>query len=488
MADGDTSGGTQIAVREKERMYVLDSNVFMHDSGSIYRFKHHNIFLLVQVIEELDKFKKGQEEFIRNSRETARALDAILATRTADFLKEGISLEKTSEGAATGRLFLQTETIKGDPDFLFNDYLDKADNRILLAVFALQKTRPDLEVILVSKDLNMRTKGAMAGVVVEDYQSDRVIGKDSDYLPDGAWEMPPDYLSTEGVLQDSWREGADSMYRVAGDFAEALTINGFVFSEEGTTPVYARVTSKEGRRATFRTICDYSEDQGRNDVWGIRSKNREQNFALNLLMDPNIHLVTLVGQAGSGKTLLALAAALDQVIERKLYRGIIFTRATVPMGEDIGFLPGTEEEKMNPWMGALYDNLEVLAGKHAREGKRGEEEEDALRSRIELLKDRIEIKSLNFMRGRSINKKIILLDEVQNLTPKQVKGVITRVGPDTKIICLGNLAQIDTPYLTEASCGLAYLVERSKDWDVGGHIVLQDGERSHLANLANEYL
>jgi PhoH-like ATPase len=227
-------------------------------------------------------------------------------------------------------------------------------------------------------------------------------------------------------------------------------------------------------------VQDYSNSKF--NVWGINARNKEQNFALNLLMDPNVDFVTLLGQAGTGKTLLTLAAALQQTLDLKLYSEIIMTRVTVSVGEDIGFLPGTEEEKMNPWMGALEDNLDVLNKSDETAGDWGRA------ATQDLIKSRIKVKSLNFMRGRTFLKKFLIIDEAQNLTPKQMKTLITRAGPGTKVVCLGNIAQIDTPYLTEGSSGLTFVVDRFKGWHHNGHVTLQRGERSRLADYAAEAL
>jgi PhoH-like ATPase len=227
-------------------------------------------------------------------------------------------------------------------------------------------------------------------------------------------------------------------------------------------------------------IKDYT--QAKHNVWGITARNREQNFALNLLMDPEIDFVTLLGQAGTGKTLLTLASALTQTLDKKIYSEIIMTRVTVPVGEDIGFLPGTEEEKMAPWMGALEDNLDVLNKSDEDAGEWGRA------ATQDLIRTRIKIKSLNFMRGRTFLHKFLIIDEAQNLTPKQMKTLITRAGPGTKVVCLGNIAQIDTPYLTEGSSGLTYVVDRFKGWSHNGHITLTRGERSRLADFAADVL
>jgi PhoH-like ATPase len=261
-----------------------------------------------------------------------------------------------------------------------------------------------------------------------------------------------------------------------------MLVNQFVYMEprNGEPSFYGQVTQINGKTAVLRTLRDYGHNK--NNIWGITARNREHNFALNLLMDPDCDFVTLLGQAGTGKTLLALAAGLAQVLETKTYNEIIVTRVTVPVGEDIGFLPGTEEEKMSPWMGAFDDNLEVLNKSDSDAGEWGRA------ATQELIRSRIKIKSLNFMRGRTFVNKYLIIDEAQNLTPKQMKTLVTRAGPGTKIICLGNIAQIDTPYLTEGSSGLTYVVDRFKGWGHSGHITLARGERSRLADHASDVL
>jgi PhoH-like ATPase len=262
---------------------------------------------------------------------------------------------------------------------------------------------------------------------------------------------------------------------------EQMSINQFVYLDiTDATPFNAIVTDVSNQTATLRTLTDYSNPK--HGVWGIGARNREQNFALNILMDPNIDFVTLLGQAGTGKTLVTIAAALQQTLEMGRFSEVIITRITVPVGEDIGFLPGTEEEKMTPWMGALQDNLEILIKGDANAG------EWARAATNELIKNKVKIKAMSFMRGRTFVNKLLVLDEAQNLTPKQMKTLITRAGPGTKVVCLGNLAQIDTPYLTEGSSGLAYVVEHFKGWAHSAHITLMKGERSRLADHANEVL
>jgi PhoH-like ATPase len=330
----------------------------------------------------------------------------------------------------------------------------------------------------VSKDINMRIKARALGLAAEDYFNDKVL-EDIDLLYTGVRELPADFWDLHAKDMESWKKEGRTFYRVKGPLCQHLLVNEFVY-QESERPLHAIVREQTGRTAVLETIKDYSHQ--RNNIWGITARNREQNFALNLLMNPDVDFITLLGQAGTGKTLLTLAAGLMQTLESKIFSEIIITRVTVPVGEDIGFLPGTEEEKMTPWMGALEDNLDVL-NKSDDEG--GEWGRAATR---DLIRSRIKVKSLNFMRGRTFLNKYLIIDEAQNLTPKQMKTLITRAGPGTKVVCLGNIAQIDTPYLTEGSSGLTYVVDRFKGWSHGGHVTLQRGERSRLADFAAEVL
>ncbi|HQC80773.1 MAG TPA: PhoH family protein, partial [Accumulibacter sp.] len=435
----------------------------------------HDIFLPIMTLEELDNNKKWVSEIARNARQVTRTLDEIVSGMK-EAIDRGIRLAEPSRQLASGRLFLQTEAIA--QELPMNLPTAKADNQILAVVLHLQRRHPERPVILVSKDINMRIKARALGLAAQDYFNDKVI-EDSDLLYTGMHELTADFWETHGGDLPRRRHDGHTVYRLHGPLCAHLRPNQFLF-HEGRQPLQAIVRHVDGPIAEIETLTDYT--QHRNAVWGIAARNREQNFALNMLMNPDIDFVTLLGQAGTGKTLLALAAGLTQTLELKRYSEIIMTRATVPVGEDIGFLPGTEEEKMGPWMGALEDNLEVLEqGDH--EG--GDWGRAASR---DLLRSRLKIKSLNFMRGRTFLNKYLIIDEAQNLTPKQMKTLITRAGPGTKVICLGNIAQIDTPYLTEGSSGLTYAVDRFKGWQHAGHITLQRGERSRLADHAAEVL
>ena len=461
--------------QSRSKLFVLDTNVLMHDPSCLFRFDEHDVFLPMITLEELDGHKKGMTEVARNARQASRFLDELVS-HADGAMADGISLKAASHKAASGRLVLQTRALHGElPDGL---PVGKADNQILGIVMALQADQPERQVILVSKDINMRIKAAALGLAAEDYFNDKVL-EDTDLLYAGTREINQAFWEKNGKNLKAWQEGGKSYYRMTGSGCASLLLNEILW-QDSEPPFAARVIAREGKTVTLETLADYSHSK--HTVWGITARNREQNFALNLLMNPDIDFVTLLGQAGTGKTLLTLAAGLALTLEEKRYSEIIMTRVTVPVGEDIGFLPGSEEEKMAPWMGALEDNLDVL-NKSDDDG--GDWGRAATR---DLIRSRIKVKSLNFMRGRTFLNKFLIIDEAQNLTPKQMKTLITRAGPGTKVVCLGNIAQIDTPYLTEGSSGLSYVVDRMKNWAHAGHVTLQRGERSRLADFAAEVL
>ena len=462
-------------------LFVLDTNVLMHDPTSLFRFDEHDIYLPMITLEELDGHKRGMTEVARNARQVSRDLDSLAAkmpTRDLSGMSDGLPLNATGHREAGGKLYFQTNLVNvtlpaGLP-------IGKADNQILGVVQALREQQPGRDVVLVSKDINMRIKARALGLPAEDYFNDKTL-EDGDLLYTGLLQLPADFWEKHGKTMESWQQGGLTYYRISGPMVPVLLINQFVYLEgEGAAPLYAKVTEITGKTAVLRTLKEYTHQK--NAVWGVTARNREQNFALNLLMDPDCDFVTLAGTAGTGKTLMTLAAGLSQVMDDRRYTEIIVTRVTVPVGEDIGFLPGTEEEKMSPWMGALDDNLEVLSKTDGGAGEWGRAATN------DLVRSKIKIKSMNFMRGRTFLNKFVLIDEAQNLTPKQMKTLITRAGPGTKIVCLGNLAQIDTPYLTEGSSGLTYAVDRFKGWPHSGHITLARGERSRLADFASEVL
>ena len=453
------------------KLFVLDTNVLLHDPMCLFRFEENDIFLPMIVLEELDGHKKGMTEVARNARQTSRSLDALAGAHNAD-ITAGLKLDATGHIEVTGKLMFQTQPLTYKlPDSLPQG---KADNQILGVVGALVEKMAPREVVLVSKDINMRVKARALGLAAEDYENDKTLD-DGDLLYSGALALPHDFWLKQDKTIESWQSGSHTFYRFSGPIVADLHINQFVYLEvPGEPNFYARVTEIRGKTAVFKTLKDFHHIK--HSIWGVTARNREQNFAMNLLTDPDIDFVTLTGTAGTGKTLMALAAGLTQVLDDRRYT------ATVSVGEDIGFLPGTEEEKMGPWMGALDDNLEVLAKTDTGSGEWGRAATN------ELIRSRIKIKSMNFMRGRTFMSKYVIIDEAQNLTPKQMKTLITRAGPGSKIICMGNLAQIDTPYLTEGSSGLTYAVDRFKGWPHGGHITLARGERSRLADFASDVL
>lgn len=459
------------------KLFVLDTNVLLHDPTSLFRFEEHDVYLPMITLEELDNHKKGMTEVARNARQVSRDLDGLATEGSLDPVS-GIPLSKTGHREAGGKLFFQTQFLDAKaPSGLPQG---KADNQILAVVQALREQHSPREVVLVSKDINMRVKARALGLPAEDYFNDKTLD-DGDLLYTGVLALPADFWDKHGKTMESWNQGGFTFYRIIGPLVPSLLINQFVYLETpGAAPLYARVTEITGKSAVLKTLRDFTH--AKNAVWGITARNREQNFALNLLMDPEVDFLTLTGTAGTGKTLATLACGLAQVMDERRYSEIIVTRVTVPVGEDIGFLPGTEEEKMGPWMGALDDNLEVLSKGDGGAGEWGRA------ATQDLVRSKIKVKSLNFMRGRTFLNKFVIIDEAQNLTPKQMKTLITRAGPGTKIVCLGNLAQIDTPYLTEGSSGLTFAVDRFKGWPHGGHITLARGERSRLADFASDAL
>jgi PhoH-like ATPase len=474
---------TKSSNQHLRKLFVLDTNVLLHDPSSLFRFEEHDVFLPMMTLEELDHQKKGMSEVARNARQVSRSLDTLVGEHRD--LDLGLPLDGLGHKDATGRLFFQTTAMASTlpPDLP----MGKADNQILGVVRALADKFTDREVVLVSKDINMRLKARTLSLSAEDYFNDQVL-EDSDLLYSGTLALPDNFWNKHGKGVESWQQGGTTFYRISGPLCHQFMVNQFVYFE-GPMPLYAQVREVNGKSAVLATLRDFTH--GKNNVWGVTARNREQNFAMNLLMNPDCDFVSLLGQAGTGKTLMTLAAGLAQVLETKRYTEIIMTRVTVPVGEDIGFLPGTEEEKMQPWMGALEDNLEVLTMGETDGGSsiaNGQTHDWGRAGTMDLIRSRIKIKSLNFMRGRTFLNKYLIIDEAQNLTPKQMKTLITRAGPGTKVICLGNIAQIDTPYLTEGSSGLTFVVDRFKGWPHAGHVTLQRGERSRLADYAGEVL
>ena len=456
-------------------LYILDTNVLMQDPTALFRFQEHDVYLPMVVLEELDAAKKGTSEIARNVREVSRILEEVVRDADDTAIGRGIALPGPRAEAGSGRLFLQTRT---HPDLL-PDALpgSKPDNGILNVARALHRERPERGVVVVSRDINLRIKARALGIQAEDYRDDVVLD-DVSLLYPGVYRVPDGYW--EGRADDAGFRQEDGRTYLPVDGAEAAEwFPNQCLYPGGSAGAGVVVRGVEDGRAVLEPVREYRD--GGDTVWGVSARNVEQNFALNLLMEPDIDFVTLIGTAGTGKTLLALAAGLAQTLDDKRYREIVMTRVTVPVADDIGFLPGTEEEKMTPWMGALMDNLEVLADLETGSGWGRAATDD-------LLRNRIRVRSLNFMRGRTFLNRYIILDEAQNLTRHQMKTLITRAGPGTKMVCLGNVRQIDTPWLSETTSGLTHVVDRFKQWRHSGHVTLVRGERSRLADFAAESL
>lgn len=459
-----------------KKLLVIDTNVLMHDPTAIFRFKEHDVYLPIVVLEELDRAKKGLSEVARNVRQVSRFIDDLIENANGD-IASGLELPVASTDHSPGRLYFYMEQVRSPlPHGLLPD---TADNTLIGITHDLVNQHPDREVILVTKDINLRIKAHALGLSAEDYANDQVLD-DAELLISGTLRLPDDFWETQAELESWKNEQGKQFYSIQSELVREWYPNQFVYIE--SDPAFESIVrSIDGDTAIVEIIHNYRS--GQTNVWGIQARNREQNFALNLLMDPEIDFVTLLGQAGTGKTLLTLAAGLSQTMDEKRYNEIIMTRITVPVGEDIGFLPGTEEEKMSPWMGALEDNLDVLnesgSSDHGSWGRAATKD---------FLHSRIRIKSLNFMRGRTFQGKFIIIDEAQNLTPHQMKTLVTRAGPGSKVICLGNNAQIDTPYLTETTSGVTYVVDRFRNWEHSGHTTLTRGERSRLADYATRVL
>ena len=442
---------------------VFDTSVFEHDSGALFRFQDEALLIPQVVVESLDPGTRALDaERSRNLRAAASHLENLLAAADLRDLDAGIPVPGPS--GASSRIFFPRDAA-GTSEA-------GSKERVLAVARAASRASPDALVRVISADADLRLRARLEGLEARDSRGEGVL-EDAALLYRGIAEIP-----AEAGISRSDGGGNGEEWRISVPHAPGWLPNQCLF-RGGARALELIVREPEDNGASTREARDFRPGAAR--VWGIHARNREQNFALNLLCDESIDLVTLVGTAGSGKTLLALAAGLAQTLDTRRYREIVVTRATVPVGEDIGFLPGTEEEKMTPWMGALDDNLEVLQGAH----ESGAFGRGASR---DLLNRRIRVRSLNFMRGRTFLDRYVILDEAQNLTPAQMRTLLTRIGPGSKVVCLGNIAQIDTPYLSETTSGLTCVVDRFKAWRHSAHLTLCRGERSRLADHAAEVL
>lgn len=457
---------------EDKIIYVLDTNILLHEPFAFLSFKEHDVVVPMTVLEELDSIKDRKKDVSRDARVAIRALEDTLAHATPEEILVGVPLLQKTDNQANGRLSI------------INDYsispktgslsFNENDNRIINAALHLQSINPSKKVILVTKDINMRLKAKGAGLAyVEDYRTDQLID-DIQFLTKGYHHFDGDFW--EQVKEcESETEGRNTTHYVKRDILPSTYMNEYLLDDG--EHFAGKVTGWDDEKIA---ISDLSRERLMSkQAWGIHPKNIYQGMALDALLDPSIDLVILTGPAGCGKTLLALASALEQVIERGLYDKIIVTRSTPEIAESIGFLPGTEEEKMAPWLSAITDSLEVL-----------HKQDENMNGSLNYIMDKanIQFKSVNFMRGRSIQNAIVLLDESQNLTASQLKTIITRCGEGTKIVCSGNLAQIDSNYLTAVTSGLTYIVERFKDFPGSATVNLNGVVRSRLASFAEENL
>lgn len=451
--------------KSSQKLYVLDTNVLMHEPESIYKFQEHTVFIPLRVLEELDSHKRGPNEIARNARQAHRYLDELLSTINITELDKGIPLGKH------GKLLFQT---------FEKEHSKVADNEIIEVTRQLRDDlkSADVAVILVTKDINMRIKASVRGLISEDYRNDQVANLGDERLFGGQIEITDAMWDSTGVKvkidrEDSPEVGTIIVYQITAPWVKGWTLNSHIYSDSSTNKNFRGILRAiNDQKATIELLPDFESQY---HCWGIQAKNKEQNFALAALTDPEIDFVTIAGDAGTGKTLITLAAALQLVYEDKFYDEIIVTRATIPMGEDIGFLPGEEEAKIEPWMGAITDALETLSA--SPEGSDFER-----KSSVEFLKNRVKIKSSSFMRGRSFSDKFFLIDEAQNLTAAQMHGLISRAGPGTKVVAIGNLKQIDTPYLSASTSGFSFAIDRMRNWQHYAHITLQSVERSRLAD------
>jgi PhoH-like ATPase len=437
-----------------KKTYVIDTNVFLHDPQALFRFEENDLVIPITVIEEIDRFKKDQNETGRNARYFSRILDGLRAKAS---LVEGVPLE---QGGVLRVALYSDETIKRLPPEL---HAEQADNRILAVALQL-KGSCKCPVIFVTKDTNLRIKADAVGLVAEDYESDKVS---IDELYSGSAEI----LTGKDEVDRFYGQG---YLPLEGDYHP----NQFITLVEAANPSHTALGRYHPRSGRLLPLIRSPKD----GIWGIHSRNREQQFALDLLLNDEIQLVTLVGKAGTGKTLLAIAAGLLKAADEGVFSRLLVSRPVFPLGRDLGFLPGDVQEKLAPWMQPIFDNIELLLGSVDERGKHKRGYKELVDMGI------LEIEPLTYIRGRSIPKQYMIVDEAQNLTPHEIKTIITRAGEGTKIVLTGDPYQIDNPYVDASSNGLTYVVEKFKGQELAGHMTLSKGERSPLAELAANLL
>lgn len=458
---------------KREKVYVLDTNVLIHDPNSLLNFEEHHVVVPMTVLEELDKLKSGKSHIAADCRAAIRLIDSVLGQSSPVEVEQGVPINRGDD--VLGTLSVLMPRPRNAQNGLLPEHLN--DNRIINDIAALMARDPDRHFVLVTKDINMRLKARACGIDAEDYHNDQLV-TDIRQLTRGYFEVSGSFWDSISKVETQ-QHGAETMHRIplgmmVDIFGADIFPNQFIIDEQGFV---GRVLAIDEQNVTLRHLR--RDSLMNQQAWGLEPINIHQAIALELLLDPDVHLVTLTGAAGSGKTILALAAAIEMTIEHRRFNKIIATRSTPPLAEEHGFLPGTEEEKMDPWLGAINDNIEAL---HLNDENPS--------GSITYVKERanIQFKALNYIRGRSFQRSLILIDESQNLTPHQMKAIVTRAGEGSKVVCLGNLSQIDTPYLTPTSSGLTYMTERFKGFVYGGSVHLDGVPRSLLAEYAENNL
>jgi PhoH-like ATPase len=450
-------------------LYVLDTNVLIHDPNALLNFEEHHVAIPMTVLEELDKLKSGHHSVAAECRQAIRLIDKTLGEASPEDVELGVPIQRGKSGPKGLLSILMSK--RAEPNIILPEHLN--DNIIINQLIDLHAREPKLPVVLVTKDINMRLKARACGIASEDYSTDQLVD-DVSLLPNGYHNMVGSFWDLVRNVETRQDHGRTWHQVKMIDNLPAVHINEFIIDEQGFVGWIKEIDEDK------LLILDlHQEPLLHQEAWGLKPRDIYQSLALYALLDPDIHLVNLSGAAGSGKTILALAAAIEQTMVSKRYRRIIATRSVQGLDQEIGFLPGTEAEKMEPWLGAITDNLEALH----MDDENTHGSVDYILSKVPL-----QFKSLNYIRGRSFQQSLILIDECQNLTPHQMKTIITRAGAGSKVVCLGNLAQIDNPYLSATSSGLTYLTERFKDFPNGVHITLQGVPRSILAEYAETHL
>lgn len=436
------------------KIFVLDTSVILYDHNAIKNFEEHDVAIPITVLEELDNFKKGNDTINFEAREFIRFLDKLSGEFT---LQNWIPLNGPTKGSFK---VIMDESSNVDARKIFGDF--KADHKILNAALHVQQDEPDKKVILVTKDVNLRLKAKSLSLPAEDYETGKIKNLDSLYRGLTSVELVEDEF-----LEKLYNEGAIPFSDV---FEERPLANHFFILKN----------NRKSALATFNPYTNNLEKVDKRNAYGVKPKNAEQAFAMDALLNPEIRLVSIQGVAGTGKTLIALACALEQ---RSMFRQIYLARPVIPLSnKDIGYLPGDIKSKLNPYMEPIWDNLKYIQN----QWKENDKEHNKITELIE--NEKLVVTPLAYIRGRSLSNIIFIVDEAQNLTPLEVKTIITRAGEGTKIIFTGDIFQIDTPYLDAQSNGLSYLIDRIRDQNIYAHITLEKGERSELANLANELL